>query len=191
MCGQVNRAYKQKAYHYKIKKHFFVEACQAPVIANTSDFDIVNWPMVKGYRAWYGFTLGRAPHQNQNYSGISYYYDAGPESWETERSLTMGRFEHSSIQYGSKPYLVSPSAGSKDLKVYAFGNVGRHVQTTWGFDVEFKTNLCIGSGRYQDHNSYPNTGLWGQRKILSQALPGFYPTQCGRCGPQCTPTRRD
>ena len=161
MCGQVNRAYKQKAYHYKIKKHFFVEACQAPVIANTSDFDIVNWPMVKGYRAWYGFTLGRAPNQNQNYSGISYYYDAGPESWETERSLTMGRFEHSAIQYGSKPYLVSPSAGSKDLKVYAFGNVGRHVQTTWGFDVEFKTNLCIGSGRYQDHNDHPNTGLWG------------------------------
>ena len=161
MCGQVNRAFKQKAYHYKIKKHFFVEACQASVIANTSDFDIVNWPMVKGYRAWYGITRGRAPNQNQNYSGISYYYDAGPESWETEQSLTMGRFEHSAIQYGSKPYLVSPSAGSKDLKVYAFGNVGRHLQTTWGFDVEFNSNLCISSGRYQDHNSYPNTGNWG------------------------------
>ena len=162
MCGQVNRAYKQKAYHYKIKKHYFVEACQAPLVGTSDDFDILSWPMVDKYRVHYGFTLGRAPNQNQNYSGISYWYDAGPESWETERSLTMGRFEHSPVPAGfNKQMEISAAAGTKDLRIYSFGNVSRHRQTTWSFDVRFKSNLCISSGRYQDHNDHPSTGLWG------------------------------
>jgi len=162
MCGSVNQAFKQKAYHYKVKKHFFVEACQAPVVGTSDDFDIVSWPMVKSYKVYYGFLRGRAPHQNATLSGVSYYPDAGPETWETERSLVMGRFEHNPVptSWQTQPGEVPVSAGRKDLKIYAFGNVGRHRQTTFSFDVRFKNNLCISNGIYQPHNSYPDTGRW-------------------------------
>ena len=163
MCYNVNRAFKQKGYHHKIKKHYFVEACQAPIVGTSDDFEILNWPMVKNYRVHYGIAYGRAPNQNQNYSGIAYDFDPGPESWETERSLTQGRFEYSAVPdgyYGGSQYDIPVGSGTKNLRVYSFGNVSRHRQTGWTFDVEFKSNICIQSGKYNDHNSYPNTGLY-------------------------------
>ena len=163
-CDGVRKAFKQKTYHYSPKKHYFIEACQAPVIATSDDFDILDWPMTKRYHSHYQFLLGRAPHQNGIVSGVAYWPNAGPESWEVDHSLAMVRFEHDPVptSYVSNSGGVLTSAPRKNLRVYSFGNVSRHRQLSFQLEVEFKTNLCIGGGTYLDSSApgEAETGRW-------------------------------
>ena len=76
----------------------------------------------------------------------------------------MIRFEHDPIptSYVSNSGGVLTSAPRKNLRVYSFGNVSRHRQLSFQLEVEFKTNLCIGSGIYMDSSTpgEEETGRW-------------------------------